>query len=465
MSFKNLMLIIFYHITIFALQSQGKAITDEQLDSYKYGADEFSLAIIGDSGTEKTAKEVMELSTFDALLHLGDYDYGCDPNKYFTDILDQNRNYKFMGIVGNHDAKGECEEAIANTFLNNIYNKMIDDKNIDVTCEFSSSKFMWSCVYKNMRIIGLTPGISGADSRKEQLEFLKEKLGNATEDWKVCSWHFYDKYYHTGKYQEYGNIISGDNDGESYYDYCKDHGAIIFSAHDHVYARTRVMSKFAEPVIDEHDEKTDESIVQIRNGATVDILNGTGGWEIYIEQGEQKEYKWWQKKYAKGENNENAKKYGGLFCKFNYGGNNKKAYCEFKRINSEETVFDKFYIYRNDDPSSITYTQIDENFKNEKIKAYKIENNIKDNDGISDNVDVNNEHQNKKGFFSKLFSKSVIIIFGSICSAFIVLLGGIIIYKEVKRTLMDEEDNHENKKKKIKNEDAAWMEESNSYFS
>jgi len=225
---------------------------------------------------------------------------------------------------------------------------------------------------------------------------LKKHLNDATEDWKICSWHFYDKYYHTGMYQEYGNIVSGDHGGESFYDYCKDHGAIIFSAHDHVYARTKVMSEFKEPVIDKYDGKTSGNIVQIRNGATFNILNGAGGWEMYIEKGEQKDYKHWEKKYARGDNYENANRYGGLFCQFNVGGNKRKAYCEFQRINSSDKVFDKFYIYRNDDPENHSYNDIDESFISEKIKAFEIENNISNestnvNDNNDDNISNNKE--------------------------------------------------------------------------
>ena len=315
------------------------------------------------------------------------------------------------------------------------------------------------------RIIGLSPSIKGADNTKEQLRFLKKHLTEAKEDWKICSWHFYDKYYHTGKYQEYGNIVSGDgHDDESFYDFCKDHGAIIFSAHDHVYARTNVMSKFKKPVIDEYDLKTGTDIVQIREGATFNILNGVGGWEIYIEQGEQKDYSHWVKKYARGEHNENAVRFGGLFCKFNLGGNNRKAYCEFKRINSSDKVFDKFYIYRNDSPEDILYSEIDDNFLQAKISAYEIKNNIKsnlndnDNDNDNDNKNSNNTQilndnfnissQEKNKNSSNIFSIKNILIFGSITSIIIIIVGGTIIYKEAKRIRNEEKSNKEESNEK-----------------
>ncbi|KAG4091703.1 hypothetical protein H8356DRAFT_1407546 [Neocallimastix lanati (nom. inval.)] len=403
----------------------------------------------------------MKLSSFDAILNLGDLDYKCLPDKYFTDVLDSKRNYQFMSVIGNHDAKSQCPDEVAKKFLNNVYDEMINKKNKDINCEFSESKFMWSCKYKNMRIIGLSPSIKGADNTKEQLRFLKKHLTEAKEDWKICSWHFYDKYYHTGKYQEYGNIVSGDgHDDESFYDFCKDHGAIIFSAHDHVYARTNVMSKFKKPVIDEYDLKTGTDIVQIREGATFNILNGVGGWEIYIEQGEQKDYSHWVKKYARGEHNENAIRFGGLFCKFNLGGNNRKAYCEFKRINSSDKVFDKFYIYRNDSPEDILYSEIDDNFLQAKISAYEIKNNIKsnlndnDNDSknsnntqiLNDNFNISSQEKNKNS--SNIFSIKNILIFGSIISIIIIIVGGTIIYKEAKRIRNEEKSNKEESNEK-----------------
>ncbi|KAL6635955.1 hypothetical protein U3516DRAFT_616045 [Neocallimastix sp. 'constans'] len=415
-----------------AYQSSQNVITEEQLNSFSYGADSFKLAIIGDSGTEKEANEVMKLSSFDALLHLGDYDYECSPDKYFHSVLDKNRKYQFMGIIGNHDAKHQCSDSEAERFTKNVYNEMTSSKNNKVKCEFSPSKFMWACVYKNMRVIGLTPGINGADKRKEQLQFLKKHLNSSSsEDWKICSWHFYDKYYHTGKYPEDGNIISGsDSDSESFYDYCKDQGAIIFSAHDHVYARTHVMSQFKKPVIDKYDSYTDASVVQIRKGATLNILNGTGGWEIYVEQGEQKDYSHWQKKYAKGKNGENAKKYGGLFCDFNYGGNPRKAYCQFLRINSSDKVFDSFYIYRNDNPGSVKYSTIDSNFKNEKLIAYKTAHHITDN---SSSNNTSNKNKGKLEPSKTYINTTTLGIGGSVCVAIAAISGGVFIYKRNKK--------------------------------
>ncbi|ORX41998.1 hypothetical protein BCR36DRAFT_363247 [Piromyces finnis] len=423
-------------------KTNSQAITEEQLNSYRYGADEFKLAIIGDSGTEREAREVMQLTTFDAILHLGDFDYNCNADKYFTKILDSNRKYQFMGVIGNHDARSQCGDDQADRFRSNIYNEMMSSsKNGKTKCQFSESKFMWVCVYKNMRVIGVTPGINGADKRKEQLSFLKKHLENAKEDWKICAWHFYDKYYHTGKYQQYGNIVS--DDGESFYDYCKEHGAIVFSAHDHVYARTRVMSRFSTPKIDKYDGKTGGDIAQIRNGATINILNGAGGFEMYIEQGEQKSYSHWQKKYALGEHKENEKRFGGLFCNFNVGGNNKKAYCEFLRINSSNKVFDTFTIYQNENPDTVSYTQIDEDFRNRKIMSYKTTNhliqstNTNDNNNVTNNLmNNNNDEMNNVNSNMNKSKKplSNILIGGGVCVTLVVLAAGLFLIKRNKKT-------------------------------
>jgi len=93
----------------------------------------------------------MQLTHFDALLHLGDYDYECHPDKYFTDILDYNRKYQFMGILGNHEGVSECGKDKTARFVRNVYDEMMSSsKNSKVQCEFSSSRWMWSCKYKNM---------------------------------------------------------------------------------------------------------------------------------------------------------------------------------------------------------------------------------------------------------------------------------------------------------------------------
>ncbi|ORX84497.1 hypothetical protein BCR32DRAFT_291305 [Anaeromyces robustus] len=427
--------------------SQAKgSITDEQLNSFKFGSPQFRLAIIGDSGSESRAKKPMGLSTYDALLHLGDFDYSCKPDAYFENILPSSRSFEFMGILGNHEGASECGDDGHAKFKSNVYHEM--EKNKEAKCEFSSSRCMWVCIYKNMRILGLTAGVNGCDKRDVQLSFLKSHLEGATEDWKICAWHFYDKYFHTGKYPDDGNIVSGS--GESFYDYCRKQGAIIFSAHDHVYARTRVMSQFSDPTIDKFDSKPDENIVQIREGATIDILNGAGGWEMYIEQGKHKDFEWWQKKYAKGSHNENEHKYGGLFCNFNVGGNSKKAYCEFLRVGSDEKPFDTFTIYKNASPGNVTYSQIDDEFINEKIKAYKIENNIVDEtnnavDGsvaksmnTKDNSNNSNSGSKDNNNNGTLFTRKNITIGGSVCAALVVIGSGVLIFSKSNKKVTDD---------------------------
>jgi len=92
----------------------------------------------------------MKLTTFDALLHLGDYDYECKPDLYF-DTMIADRKFQFMGIMGNHEDEAQCGKDAPPKYLNHLYSEMTDTKkNSEVQCEFSSSKFMWSCKYKNL---------------------------------------------------------------------------------------------------------------------------------------------------------------------------------------------------------------------------------------------------------------------------------------------------------------------------
>lgn len=460
--YSKYLLSLLYLINNSILQSKAQSktnvvINDDVIDNFTYGARDFKMAIIGDSGTEKEAKKVMQLSEFDILLHLGDYEYECRVDKYFDEILDYNRSYQFMGILGNHEGVSECGTDKHERFTSRVYHQMDDEKkNSKVSCYFSDSRKMWSCKYRNMRVIGLSPGISGADDTRKQLSFLKEQLSKATEDWKICAWHFYDKYYHTGKYPDDGNLIS--KDGESFYDYCRQHGAIIFSAHDHVYARTKLMSKFSSPHVDQYDKKESNEkrgdVVQIRKGATINILNGAGGYEMYVERGEQKNYNHWQITYARGDHGENADRYGGLFCNFNVGGNNKKAYCEFLRINSSSKIYDSFFIYQNESPNNVSFHDIENNFKEEKIKAYKIANHINDEQVIDNTTDkpekpkdsvggggISNEGDvtDKK---NNTFNVTILVI-GSVCAAMVVVGFGLVTYKKRRHT---NEDNDFNQK-------------------
>jgi len=91
----------------------------------------------------------MNLHSFDALLHLGDYDYECKPDSYF-DKFNSSRNYKFFGVLGNHESANECGETKYNKYISLLYNQMTNSKNSGTSCVFSPKKTMWSCVYKNM---------------------------------------------------------------------------------------------------------------------------------------------------------------------------------------------------------------------------------------------------------------------------------------------------------------------------
>ena len=89
----------------------------------------------------------MKLSSYDALLHLGDFDYEQHPDAFFDRVLPSDRSFKFMGVLGNHDSLSENSESQFKRFRDNVYNTM---KKSGIECKFSDSKFMWSCRYHNM---------------------------------------------------------------------------------------------------------------------------------------------------------------------------------------------------------------------------------------------------------------------------------------------------------------------------
>jgi len=87
----------------------------------------------------------MQLSNYNVLLHLGDYDYNKTPTNYLKEMLEPNHTYSFMGIIGDNDTEPVCTYEEHYKFRDGLYNEM--KKN---DCVFSSSKCMWSCKYENM---------------------------------------------------------------------------------------------------------------------------------------------------------------------------------------------------------------------------------------------------------------------------------------------------------------------------
>ncbi len=133
-----------------------------------------------------------------------------------------------------------------------------------------------------------------------------------------------------------------DSTGWGVYEACKDGGAIIATAHEHSYERTKTLINMENQTVDPQWPAPDD--VRLAPGASFVFVSGLGGRSIRDQErcspdtppygcnGE------WASIYS---SNQGAN-YGALLCSFNVNGQPNSAHCYFKDIDGN--VPDEFNI-------------------------------------------------------------------------------------------------------------------------
>jgi len=168
----------------------------------------------------------------------------------------------------------------------------------------------------------------------EYASFIEDQLKNNNSVWSICSW---SKNMNT---MQLGKKI--DTTGWEVYNACKDGGAIIATAHEHSYHRTKTLIDIENQIVDPDWSNPNE--LRVKEGSTFVFVSGIGGHSIRDQE------RCLPYSYPYGCNDEWAKIYtsnqdatfGSLFCDFNADGNPNKAYCYFKNIDGE--IVDEFNI-------------------------------------------------------------------------------------------------------------------------
>jgi hypothetical protein len=135
-----------------------------------------------------------------------------------------------------------------------------------------------------------------------------------------------------------------DDMGWGVYEACKNHGAIIATAHEHSYERTKTLTSMQNQVVD--PKSPDPNHIAVGPGRSFAFVSGLGGESIrdqkrclpisppYGCKGE------WAKIYT---SNQNAQ-YGVLFITFNVDHNSNKAHGYFKNIHGQ--IVDEFDVIK-----------------------------------------------------------------------------------------------------------------------
>ena len=171
--------------------------------------------------------------------------------------------------------------------------------------------------------------------------------------WNFACWHKNQRDYQTGdKFDETGYEI---------YETARRHGAMILTAHQHLYARSKLMDNFEHHQISPENMKNDQDIesfkrkkkkhrkknpkqppssntLYLKSGSSFVVVSGLGGHSIRSWQDGLENNPWWAANAALN----NGVNYGALLCTFYIDNNPRLAHCEFKDIDG--TIWDSFYI-------------------------------------------------------------------------------------------------------------------------
>jgi len=297
----------------------------------------FIVAFIGDQGNDRKSDAVLYLiknKGAQLVIHSGDLDYDSDPTAFdnrVTNIL--GAEFPYLVSRGNHDIS-------AWSGYKTKLQARIERHNTDpatpasdkILCTGPELGLKSSCTYRGLHVILLDPSAFKKDAEL----YIRQELANSPAIWKVCSWHYNQQALQVGN--------RPDGVGWGAYEACRKGGAIIATAHEHGYARTRTLSNTQTQTVDA--AWPDANTLRVVPGSTFVFHSGLGGESIgtqsrclpttfpYGCNGE------WAKIYTKKQD----ALFGALFITFHVDGDAKKARGEFFNIKDPLTPIDSFTI-------------------------------------------------------------------------------------------------------------------------
>jgi hypothetical protein len=291
------------------------------------------VAFMGDTGITPSAVAVLELirdQNADFAVHLGDFGYfEGDPAAapVWEDQLNSvlGPDYPYFGLVGNIELANDLDAW-------SVYRDLLEARlgripGAECTGDYGVNS---ACHYKGIFFIMSGVGLLGSG----HVPYMADQLAQDDTPWSICAWH---KNQHA---MQLGDKL--DDVGWEVYETCREGGAIIATANEHSYSRTRTLVDFEQQVVD--PEQTDPNNVKVVPGSTFAFVSGLGGKSIrnqdrclpttfpYGCNGE------WASIYA----SDQGAKYGALFIEFNFGGDPNMARGQFINIDGE--VIDDFMI-------------------------------------------------------------------------------------------------------------------------
>ncbi|MDX1415591.1 MAG: metallophosphoesterase [Candidatus Promineifilaceae bacterium] len=341
-------IIILVSLALVIAVSLTSYATDMQNNNPEMPPPNFTVAFIGDSGWEAGFEAVLNLMKdegVDLVLHQGDLAYSSNASGFFGKIdTILGTDFPYLASIGNHDTgswPSNCGRANG-CYANFLTARMAANGIVPDDPDLDDEKY--AVTYQGLRIVFI--GQNG--NLEEFAQFLNDQLPVDDKAWKICSMH------RTQKELQVGDKSS--QMGWDVFHNCFNVGAIVATAHEHSYSRTRTLINPETQTVDA--VCPDADAVCLDNGKSFVFVSGLGGEEGRIDA----QSRCLPTTFPYGCNQEWASIYtssqganfGALFITFHVDGDPYKARGYFKDIDG--VVADEFTITLNSNEPPATAT-------------------------------------------------------------------------------------------------------------
>lgn len=216
------------------------------------------IAFFGDQGLGTRPRQLLEKIAGerpDLVLHLGDFDYADDPDRW-SQTMSALGGIPWLAMVGNHDV-----EAWAG--YRQVMDRHFETFRDRIDCS-GDPGVKQTCVFRGLRIVISGVGLLGEGHE----EYIGDQLAASRELWRLCTWHVNQNDMQLGG--------KGDQAGWGVFQRCQERGALILNGHEHSYARTRTLTNVGNTAA-AHGVTGEFDLLTLGAGKTAVIVNGMGG--------------------------------------------------------------------------------------------------------------------------------------------------------------------------------------------
>lgn len=276
------------------------------------------IAFTGDTGMDEDYQTVLNLVKAEgahALVIPGDLAYSTVPAeiRMWESAIGNTlgANYPYLISIGNH----ETESMWMNDYVPN-FSQRLAANGMQVTGNLNTSNF--AVTYKGVRFVF-------TDS--EDHTIAQQQLANDNHIWKVCGWHKLMTAMQVGD--------KGDQSTWQMYETCRQYGAIIATAHEHSYVRTKTLSSMQNQTVD--PAWPDPKNLRVTRGSTFAFVSAAGGKSVRSQSRCLTATEAGCGIWAAVRTSTQGANFGVFFITFNVDGNPRKATAYYKEIDGRVT--------------------------------------------------------------------------------------------------------------------------------